>query len=269
MPLVAVLLLLVPAVSAQADVPVLGPLFGDSEEEGADTDGGGGGGAQTPSPGSGEPAPGGSAPNPSERPAPGGSAPGDSSPGGSGPGDPPSPEPPPGQAPGQGDSGNRLPTGEEGSGDAAPGPGRTWTLTADQLTLEGSRFHGTSQEQVDGRAVTTLHFTADRLRVKSLEQRSDLGNGRELRVASAPGAESTVSGPVEMKVRKLSGTLDVGGFPLVPVVLSAETMAPPDVDLSFLQLPTLTFDDVTVRNVDLSASQLHVPGARIGLQPTG
>lgn len=260
MPLVAVLLLLVPPVSAQADVPLFGPLFGDSEEE-SNTDGGG---AQNPSQGSEGSAPGDAGPNSSDEPAPGDAAPGDSAPG-----DSPSPEPPPGQRPDQDGSENRLPTGEDDSGDAAPGPGRTWTLTADQLTLEGSRFHGTSEEQVDGQAVTTLHFTADRLKVKSLEQRSDLGNGRELRVASAPGAESTVSGPVEMQVRKLSGTLNVGGFPLVPLVLSAETMAPPDVDLSFLQLPTLTFDDVTVRNVDLSASQLHVPGARIGLQPAG
>ncbi|MHA6801917.1 hypothetical protein [Salinifilum ghardaiensis] len=250
LPLVVVLLL-APAASAQAELPVLGPLFGGSEEESAPD-----GGAQNPSPGSGD-----AAPDPSEEPAPG-KTPREEPPQGD-----PASEPPPERAPGGGGSPGKLPTGD--SAGAAPGPGRTWTMTAEQLTLVGSRFHGTSQEQVAGRTVTTLHFTADRLEVTGLVQRSNLGNGRELRVASAPGAVSTVSGPVEMQVRELSGTLDVAGFPLVPVVLSAGALAPPDVDLSFLRLPALTFDDVTVRTVELSAAQLHVPDARTGLRPAG
>lgn len=153
-----------------------------------------------------------------------------------------------------------LPTGgEPATGQPAAGE---WSMTASSLTLRGSRFHGSTQQEMGGETVTTLHFTADGVRARDLVKRADLGNGATLRVAGAPGSVSEIDGPVDMQVRKLSGTLDMGGFPLVPLTLSADVLNVPGLDLSFLKLPDLTFADAVADNVTLSASSLTVPGSR-------
>jgi hypothetical protein len=158
-----------------------------------------------------------------------------------------------------------LPTG--GPADATPGPGRGWTLTGSSLKLGGSHYHGYSQQQVGGETVKTLHFTVDRLEITDLVQRGDLGNGKIVRTSSAPGAVSTVvDGPIELQTQELSGTLSVAGLPVLPLNLSPDSLSLPNLDLSFLQLPDLTFKDVVVHNAELSGGKLHIPGARIGLE---
>lgn len=150
---------------------------------------------------------------------------------------------------------------------AEPGPGREWTLTASTLTLRGARYHGIVEQDVAGRPVKTLHFTLDALEVTDLVQRGELPNGKDVRVAGAPGSTSTVTeGPIEIFTRELTGTLSVAGFPLARITLSAETLALADVDLSFLRLPDLTFRDAIVRNVYMAGGTLRIPGASVVLE---
>lgn len=138
---------------------------------------------------------------------------------------------------------------------------------ASKLTLKGVRYHGFATKEVAGEQVKTMHFTVDRMELTDLVQRGRLGNGRVVRVAGAPGSVSTVSeGPIELYTRKLTGTLDVAGYPTVPVTLSPETLLLPNVDSGFLALPKLTFTDAVADNVELGGGTLFIPGAHITLQ---
>ncbi|WP_218120248.1 hypothetical protein [Actinopolyspora mzabensis] len=161
----------------------------------------------------------------------------------------------------------RLPLASEQSPDVRPGPGRSWTLTASSLTLRGVHYQGFAMREVAGEQVRTMHFTVDELLIRDLVQRGDLGNGKVARVAAAPGSVSSVTeGPIELYTRKLTGTLNVVGYPLVPVEMSPEAFLLPDVDLGFLELPELTFSDAVVRNAELSGGKLFIPGAEISLE---
>lgn len=141
-----------------------------------------------------------------------------------------------------------------------------WTLTASELTLRGVRYHGFVTKRVVGKPVRTMHFTVDSLRITDLVQRG-LGEKGVLRAAAAPGSVSTVTeGPIDLYTRKLTGTLNVAGFPTVPVELSPESLLLPDPDLSLLNLPRLTFTDAVVRNVELDGGRLFIPGAEIAVR---
>lgn len=154
--------------------------------------------------------------------------------------------------------------------DPRPGPGRVWTLTSSNLTLYGTRYRGYAEQDVNGKPTTTLHFTVDRLEITDLVQRGWLANGRNVKAAAAPHSVSTITqGPVELYVLQLTGTLSVLGFPLVPLTLSPNTLLLPNIDLSFLKLPVLSFRDVTTRNGYLQGGNLHIPGARITQENEG
>jgi hypothetical protein len=145
-----------------------------------------------------------------------------------------------------------------GDSDTTPGPGRSWTLTASALKLVGSRYRGVVER--DG--VRTLHFTVDRLEITDLVQRGDLGNGKILRTAARSGSVSrVVNGPIELYTQELTGTLAIAR-----TTLTAESLAMPDLDLGFLQLPELTFTDAVVRNTDLAGGALTIPGGRVSVE---
>lgn len=169
---------------------------------------------------------------------------------------------------GEGDPGSGgqegLPPPPDQHPDVRPGPGRIWTLTASTLTLEGVRYNGFATQEVNGEQVRTMHFTVDALRIGDLVQRGQLAGGEDVRVAADRGSVSTVTeGPIDLYTRKLTGTLNVAGYPLVPMELSPEALLMPNLDLSFLELPKLTFSDAVVRNVDLDGGKLFIPGAEI------
>lgn len=151
--------------------------------------------------------------------------------------------------------------------DPRPGPGRAWTLSGSKMKLGGSRYGGFSDQQVAGRTVKTLHFTVDSLEITNLVQRADLGNGKIVRTAAAPGSVSTIrNGPIELYVEDLSGNLSVAGLPGVPLRLSPDTLGLPNLDLGFLRLPDLTLNNVVVNNADLSGGKLFLPGVHIGIE---
>jgi len=146
------------------------------------------------------------------------------------------------------------------------GPGNAWSLTGTSMKLVGSHYHGVETQQVGGQQVRTLHFTVDRLEVGDLVQQADLGNGRIATVAARPGSTSTVtSGPIDLYVREMSGTLSAAGLPAVPLRLTPETLGLANLDLGFLQLPTLDLHHVAVNNALLSGGKLVIPGSRITL----
>lgn len=177
------------------------------------------------------------------------------------------PAPPPPPAQGSETPRGRLPAGPTSPPETDPGPGRAWTLTSSNLKLIGSRYHGYAEQDVQGRKVTTLHFTVDKLEITDLVQRGDLQNGKIVKAAGAPRSVSTVSkGPIHLYTQKLTGTLAVAGYPIVPITLSPNSLALPNLDLSFLQLPDLTFKDAVVHNVYLGGGNLHIPGATITVE---
>ncbi|WP_219905305.1 hypothetical protein [Actinopolyspora mortivallis] len=168
------------------------------------------------------------------------------------------------ESPSDSPSAERLPPAPNQPPDVRPGPGRVWTLTASTLTLEGVRYNGFALKEVDGEQVRTMHFTVDTLRIGDLVQRGGLTGDDSVRVAARPGSVSTITeGPIELYTRKLTGTLNVAGYPLVPMELSPESLLIPDLDLGFLELPKLTFTDAVVRNVELDGGKLFIPGANI------
>lgn len=151
--------------------------------------------------------------------------------------------------------------------DAAPGPGRAWTLTASKLVLHGSRFHGYAPQQVAGKTVQTLHFTVTGLDITDLVQRGLLLNGTVLTAAGAPASMSTVTkGPIELYSTELTGTLNVLGYPAIPITLSPNGVLPPNLDGSFLTLPDLTLTNVVAHNIDLNGGILKIPGAKLSVR---
>lgn len=147
---------------------------------------------------------------------------------------------------------------------AAPGPGRIWTLTASKLVLSGTQFHGYATQQVCGKPVLTLHFTLSALHITDLVQRGQLLDDEMVTAVAPPGSVSTVTnGPTELYTVSLTGTLNVLGFPVIRITLAPNGILPPNLDLSFLTLPDITFTDVIARNVDLNGGNLFIPGAHI------
>ena len=140
-------------------------------------------------------------------------------------------------------------------------------MTSSRLKLSGVRYRGYADRDVRGGSVRTLHFTVDRLEITDLVQRGLLGNGRVQKAAGAPGSVSTVGdGPIELYTQQLTGTLAIAGMPFVPVTLSPDSLLLPNLDLGLLELPEMTFTDVTTRNADLSGGTLRIPGAAITLE---
>lgn len=162
--------------------------------------------------------------------------------------------PPANQFPGDG-----LPTSSRPE-DMRPGPGRLFTITASSLTVADTQYRGVEAQDVAGRPIRTIHLTVKGLTIADLVERADLANGRILTI-TAGGMSSITSGPIEMYVEKLTGTLNVVGLPTASVTLSAQSVLTPNVDLGFLSLPTLTLNNVTARIVFIRGGDVHVPNA--------
>lgn len=159
---------------------------------------------------------------------------------------PPSTEPPPTSAPPP----------------PAPAPvaggGREWTLTASRLDLGGLNFVGVVDALLNGKVVKVLKFTANEMKIKDLVQSAEVAPGVKLVTAARPGSTSTVSpGRIELFTVQLKGNLDILGIK-IPVDYSAAHPPP-------LNVPFVTFTEVTVRNTDLIGGTLRIPGARISV----
>jgi hypothetical protein len=137
---------------------------------------------------------------------------------------------------------------------SATDTGPTWTLTASTVTLNGCQYRGHATQNVAGRPITTLHFTADRVEITAFTVRGSIRlSGAHTTVATAPGE------PVELYVRRLRGTLAVAGYPIAPITLDADRPLPPDADAGFLRLPQLTFHDPVIDGVNLTGGTLSTP----------
>ncbi|SFR12251.1 hypothetical protein SAMN04488564_103768 [Lentzea waywayandensis] len=144
----------------------------------------------------------------------------------------------------------------------APAPvaagGREWTLTASRLDLGGLNFVGVVDALVGGQIVKVLKFTANDMKIKDLVQSGEISPGVRLVTAARPGSTSTVSpGRIELYTVQLKGNLDLLGIK-IPVNYTAAHPPP-------LNVPFVTFTEVTVRNTDLIGGTLKIPGARISV----
>ncbi|WP_258952527.1 hypothetical protein [Lentzea californiensis] len=144
----------------------------------------------------------------------------------------------------------------------APAPvaagGREWTLTASRLDLGGLDFVGIVDTLLNGQVVKVLKFTASEMKIKDLVQSAEVSPGVKLVTAARPGSTSTVSpGRIELFTVQLKGNLDILGIK-IPVDYTAAHPPP-------LNVPFVTFTEVTVRNTDLIGGTLKIPGARISV----
>ncbi|WP_330272934.1 hypothetical protein OG205_39645 [Lentzea sp. NBC_00516] len=144
----------------------------------------------------------------------------------------------------------------------APAPvaagGREWTLTASRLDLGGLNFVGVVDALVSGQVIKVLKFTANDMKIKDLVQSGEISPGVKLITAARPGSTSTVSpGRIELYTVQLKGNLDLLGIK-IPVDYTAAHPPP-------LNVPFVTFTEVTVRNTDLIGGTLKIPGARISV----
>jgi hypothetical protein len=133
---------------------------------------------------------------------------------------------------------------------------RAWTLQASRLDLGGLDFLGIGDALLDGQLVKVLKFTSREMKITNLVQTADLGDGHQLVTTAAPGSVSTVSsGKIELFTVRLKGNLDILGIK-IPVDYTAANPPP-------LNIPFVTFTEVTVQNTDLRGGTLKIPGARI------
>ncbi|SDL49955.1 hypothetical protein SAMN04488074_111166 [Lentzea albidocapillata subsp. violacea] len=144
----------------------------------------------------------------------------------------------------------------------APAPvaagGREWTLTASRLDLGGLNFVGVVDALLNGQVIKVLKFTAADMKIKDLVQTAEISPGVKLITAARPGSTSTVSpGRIELYTVQLKGNLDILGIK-IPVDYTAAHPPP-------LNVPFVTFTEVTVRNTDLIGGTLTIPGARISV----
>ncbi|MEU0882113.1 hypothetical protein ABZ345_26150 [Lentzea sp. NPDC005914] len=170
-----------------------------------------------------------------------------------------------------------LPPSTEPPSSSAPPPpapapvaagGRSWTLTASQLDLNGLNFVGVVDSVLNGQVIKVLKFTTQEMKIKNLVQTADIQPGYKLVTAARAGSTSTVDRKplkdqkepppiIELYTVQLKGNLNLLGFK-IPVDYTAATPPP-------LNVPIVTFTEVTVRNTDLKGGNLTIPGARISV----
>lgn len=146
------------------------------------------------------------------------------------------------------------------------GGGREWTLKASRLELGGLNFVGVVDALLNGKVVKVLKFTTSDMKIKDLVQSTEVSPGVRLVTAARAGSTSTVHRknvngqvppPIELFTVQLKGNLDILGIK-IPVDYTAAHPPP-------LNVPFVTFTDVTVRNTDLKGGTLTIPGARISV----
>jgi hypothetical protein len=148
------------------------------------------------------------------------------------------------------------------------GGGREWTLKASRLELNGLNFVGVVDSVLNGQVIKVLKFTTSDMKIKDLVQTSEISPGLKLVTAARAGSTSTVNLKkvdgqekppplIELYTIQLKGNLDILGIK-IPVDYTAAHPPP-------LNVPLVTFTDVTVRNTDLKGGNLTIPGARISV----
>lgn len=146
--------------------------------------------------------------------------------------------------------------------------GRSWTLTASRLDLNFLNFVGVTDSVVNGQVVKVLKFTTEEMKIKDLVQTADVQPGFKLVTAARAGSTSTVDRKpvngqevppplIELYTVQLKGNLNFLGLK-IPVNYTAASPPP-------LNVPFVTFTEVTVRNTDLKGGNLTIPGARISI----
>lgn len=140
--------------------------------------------------------------------------------------------------------------------DPAPGPGREWSLTASLLVLRDVRYHG---HDADG----ALVFTASGVELTDMQQRAGIPGRGEVGIA-AQRAELSSRGQqrVELRVRRLTGTLAVAGLVGAPVQLAAPLL-PNTPEAAAVELSELTLRDAIVHVTSTTAATLALQEAHV------
>jgi hypothetical protein len=160
-------------------------------------------------------------------------------------------------------------TRSDASDAAAPRPAVAgeFTLTADEITIDGLRIEGTGAAPSDDRQRTTLLLTARQALATQLAVQAQAPAGRL--VITCP-ADCLIAGrPARLYVLELTATPVVAGIPTVPITLSPTFPLPPPAALGILELPRLTFRDLRARLVLVTSDLVATPATRVDLLARG
>lgn len=144
-------------------------------------------------------------------------------------------------------------------------PASDFTLTAQQVTIDGLRINGVGPAPGDRASRPTLRLSI----IQALAQQL-------LLQAPSPGSRLTVGcptncvlagRPAQLYVLELTATPVVAGIPTVPITLTPTSPLPPPEALGLLQLPRLTFRDFRARLTLLTGDVLQTPATRIVVAP--
>ncbi|QUQ71289.1 DUF6114 domain-containing protein [Kutzneria sp. CA-103260] len=146
---------------------------------------------------------------------------------------------------------------------ALPAGTRVWTLASPSIKMAGLKYLGVVSTTVGAKTIKVLKFTATEVDIKNLVQTADNGGGHKIVTTAAPGSTSTLTtsggGVVTMLTAEIKGTavVNLGPIPIrLPIDYTATS--PPLITPS-----EVTFENVTVTNVDQSGGVLTIPGAKI------
>ncbi|RKT54517.1 DUF6114 domain-containing protein [Saccharothrix australiensis] len=134
--------------------------------------------------------------------------------------------------------------------------GRSWTVSASAVRLEGVAYHGIDRVVVDGRPTRAMRFTAHRVEVTDAVQVGDLGNGHELVITTARDATPAVAGSVDLFALRVTGVFSVLGLIGIPFDFTPDHPPP-------LVPSAAVLTDVTAVNALASGSALAVPDAEL------
>ncbi len=135
-------------------------------------------------------------------------------------------------------------------------PARSWTMSASAVHLHGIIYHGIDRIMVDGRPTRTMRFTVDRIEITDMVQKSDLGNGHQLVIMTAPGCVSTATGGTELFVLRLTAVVSLLGLLGIPVDFTPDHPPP-------LVPPFLVLTEATLVNALVRGATLAIPEAQL------
>ncbi|MFC5055943.1 DUF6114 domain-containing protein [Saccharothrix xinjiangensis] len=132
-----------------------------------------------------------------------------------------------------------------------PPSGEPWTLTAEEVGLDGLAYAGVVETSVAGRVTRALRFTAHSARVTGMVQVVPTTGGRSV-VLRATAAR--FGGGVELLVLRVTATVSLLGLVGLPVDFTPERPPP-------LVLPSIVLTDVRTVNAPARGAALTVAGA--------
>ena len=158
-----------------------------------------------------------------------------------------------------------LPPDSASAATPAASPASEFTLTAQQVTIDGLRINGVGPAPGDRANRPTLRLSITQALAEQLLLQAPLPGSRL--TVGCPTNCLLAGRPAQLYVLELTATPVVAGIPTVPITLTPTFPLPPPQALGILQLPRLTFRDFRARLTLVTGDVLQTPATRIVVTP--